>query len=449
MGYDEDEDFISRGLITGGRDGRLRIWNYNNGHCLRTLEKENEIDEVTDLVYIVMHKNRYIISVGWDRRINVFSDDIDDIHHIQRPYIDWSDDLIIIWNRISGHIFCHIHSPHRRKGTEDDLSTLDGGNAIEKLVFLPKRASAKESITVVTRDSATLVASGPQGYVHFWNVYSGGVLCATFRPADTSHMRSPPVCEHLPYGQLPYADTSRKRTPSVCGHNFRRRTPPICGHLPYANTSRMDNSRMRTPPVSGHLPYAGTTSVGGHLPYAVTSRMRTPPVWTTPVCGHIPIEIAEVYGVLLTSSVDCTVRAWTWEGHFIGTFGQPLSWDINEPISYQHPMAPYDVLVDPQTLSYIPDKIISRPSTQDRGRDENGNDKDDEEKVCRVWDIETGCHEFEFNQLHGDSAITCMTFDSTERRQLFLSLGFPWGSCVEERGEDWGEEKTDDEGGGS
>ena len=26
-------------LITGGRDGRLRIWNYNNGHCLRTLEK--------------------------------------------------------------------------------------------------------------------------------------------------------------------------------------------------------------------------------------------------------------------------------------------------------------------------------------------------------------------------------------------------------------------------
>ena len=32
--------FIFTGrLITGGRDGRLRIWNYNNGHCLRTLEK--------------------------------------------------------------------------------------------------------------------------------------------------------------------------------------------------------------------------------------------------------------------------------------------------------------------------------------------------------------------------------------------------------------------------
>jgi len=31
--------FLIHRLITGGRDGRLRIWNYNNGHCLRTLEK--------------------------------------------------------------------------------------------------------------------------------------------------------------------------------------------------------------------------------------------------------------------------------------------------------------------------------------------------------------------------------------------------------------------------
>ena len=37
-----------------------------------------------------------------------------------------------------------------------------------------------------------------------------------------------------------------------------------------------------------------------------------------------------------------------------GTLGQPKIWDITNPVSYQHPMAPYDVLVDPHTLPDLP-----------------------------------------------------------------------------------------------
>ena len=32
-------DSTGRRLITGARDGRLKVWNYNNGHCLKTLER--------------------------------------------------------------------------------------------------------------------------------------------------------------------------------------------------------------------------------------------------------------------------------------------------------------------------------------------------------------------------------------------------------------------------
>ena len=32
----------------------------------------------------------------------------------------------------------------------------------------------------------------------------------------------------------------------------------------------------------------------------------------------LSLDIAEDYDVLITSSVDCTVRMWTMEGHFIG-----------------------------------------------------------------------------------------------------------------------------------
>lgn len=37
-----------------------------------------------------------------------------------------------------------------------------------------------------------------------------------------------------------------------------------------------------------------------------------------------------------------------------GTFGQPKMWDIHQEISYQHPMVPYDVLVDPQSIPKHP-----------------------------------------------------------------------------------------------
>lgn len=32
------------------------------------------------------------------------------------------------------------------------------------------------------RDTANLIASGPSGQVHFWNIYKNGVLMAKFRP---------------------------------------------------------------------------------------------------------------------------------------------------------------------------------------------------------------------------------------------------------------------------
>jgi hypothetical protein len=37
-----------------------------------------------------------------------------------------------------------------------------------------------------------------------------------------------------------------------------------------------------------------------------------------------------------------------------GTFGQPEMWDIYNPTTYQHPMVPYDVLVDPMSMPTHP-----------------------------------------------------------------------------------------------
>jgi len=59
-----------------------------------------------------------------------------------------------------------------------------------------------------------------------------------------------------------------------------------------------------------------------------------------------------------------------------GTLGQPKIWDIRNPVSYQHPMAPYDVLVDPHTLPNLPKKYKHEETAPD-----DTNDTDIENEV--------------------------------------------------------------------
>ena len=75
--------------------------------------------------------------------------------------------------------------------------------------------------------------------------------------------------------------------------------------------------------------------------------------------------------VVITSSDDCTVRIWTFEGEYIGTFGQTEPWNMNDPKSYQHPMVPYDVLVHPQSL---PDHPVLGPRMSVEQRKEQNKD---------------------------------------------------------------------------
>ncbi|XP_038078621.1 WD repeat-containing protein on Y chromosome-like isoform X2 [Patiria miniata] len=62
-----------RRLVTGGRDGSVKIWNFNNGACLRELETFDTM-EVTG---IVCPKQR-IVTAGWNRRVTSYIDSDDD-----------------------------------------------------------------------------------------------------------------------------------------------------------------------------------------------------------------------------------------------------------------------------------------------------------------------------------------------------------------------------------
>ncbi|PIK33316.1 putative WD repeat-containing protein on Y chromosome [Apostichopus japonicus] len=351
-------DSSGRRLITGGRDGKLKIWNYNNGHCLKNLEKEEGCDEVTDVTYVEMNKNRYIISVGWDRHINIFSDSGENIHHVQHPMPRWPDDVkkghkedilcvtscpptllatssydgeIIVWNLVSGHSYCHIKAPEFQDVREDEL---DEDNSVGKILFIPSRRLIK--------DSAQLIASGPKGCIHFWKVFDGGELYARFS----------------------------------CSHHFR------------TDISSLAISSDDTTLFVGDA--LGFVSVWDIESYCLEEPAEEPPTligsWRAHVKTVTSMNLVEEQSVMITSSDDCTVRLWTTEGHYIGTLGQQTPWDIYNSATFLHPMVPYDVLIDPLSLPNHPvldgrisvHDVIHAESLQD------GVGREEEEEDARV-----------------------------------------------------------------
>ncbi|XP_067889622.1 cilia- and flagella-associated protein 337 isoform X1 [Heterodontus francisci] len=315
-------DDTGRRLITGGRDGCLKIWNHNNGHCLRILKKESRCDEICDCIYVEMHKNKYVLAVGWDRRINIYCDSFGDHHHTQTPQPHWQDDLkrghkddilciaqcpptllatssydgeIIVWNMISGHIFCHLQNPSTTECRDGEVEV---AKSVNKVIFLKTRV-------LKTELGASLVATGPQGSLAFWNLFNGGQLFGTFTASKVKSQLS----------SLAVLD---------------------------------EDSLLYT------ADYVGYIYVYGIKEYAVHGPEVDPPkiinYWRAHVSGVTCMELIEEQKVMVTSSVEGTVRLWSMDGEFIGTFGQPQPWEIYTPASWKHPMVPYEILIDPLSM---------------------------------------------------------------------------------------------------
>ena len=105
------------------------------------------------------------------------------------------DGMVIIWNMISGRTLGHLVSPpvpgyvdssresdgaqhNDPDGGYQPVCPGDGDMSVNKLIFIQRRN--------LNKDAASLVASGPRGYVHFWNIYRGGVLFGRFKAVSAS-----------------------------------------------------------------------------------------------------------------------------------------------------------------------------------------------------------------------------------------------------------------------
>lgn len=76
--------------------------------------------------------------------------------------------------------------------------------------------------------------------------------------------------------------------------------------------------------------------------------------WRAHIQNVSSIEYIETAKIIISCSSDCTIRVWTPDGKYIGTFGQDEIWNLYDPKTFKYPLVPYDVLVDEQSLPEHP-----------------------------------------------------------------------------------------------
>uniref|UniRef100_A0A8C9M977 Uncharacterized protein n=1 Tax=Panthera tigris altaica TaxID=74533 RepID=A0A8C9M977_PANTA len=268
-------------------------------------------------VLLLCYCSRCIIAVGWDRRINVYFDAPCDFHHFWKPQPHWQDDLnhghkedilcvaqcppfllvtssydgeVIIWNVISGHIYCKLNTPSPSHGPDRSVSCL---------ALLKTRAAKFESV------ATSLITNGPKGK----NSFPQGLCCSFL---IFGHCRDKAQVSNI-------AVTARDAFAYVADQEG------------FVHVYDIKEYGLQGPELQP--------------PKNVTFR--------TAHVSVVTLELIEEQ-FLLSSSLDCTMCLWSRDGAYIGTFGQHSPWDIFIPASRSHPRVPYEILTDPQSMPAPP-----------------------------------------------------------------------------------------------
>ncbi|XP_013775753.1 WD repeat-containing protein on Y chromosome-like [Limulus polyphemus] len=147
-------DPTERRLITGGRDGTVKIWNFNNGACLREMKTIGK----TEITSILCQKE-YIIVAGWNKHVTAFLDSADDDSYkiwtakhkddiVAMDYYKGSllatasyDGEIILWLLETGHV-----SKRLRETYSQPESGVQKNSDFSTNVNMPKESGAEGNV---------------------------------------------------------------------------------------------------------------------------------------------------------------------------------------------------------------------------------------------------------------------------------------------------------------
>uniref|UniRef100_A0A1I8HT69 WD_REPEATS_REGION domain-containing protein n=1 Tax=Macrostomum lignano TaxID=282301 RepID=A0A1I8HT69_9PLAT len=229
------------------------------------------------------------------------------------------DGSIIVWNTVSGHVYCKIPPPPPPSDYEDEC--LDGDLSVTRVLFLRTRAG--------NREAASLLASGPRGRIHLWNIYQGGKLYSQFQ----NHP----------------------------GH----------GHMVSAMSVDVNDTILVTGDRFGHVSIWSIYEYALHGPESLCPELLFRWRAHTETVSQVDVvTLMQKRVFVVTASEDFTVRIWTRRGEYVGTFGQSTEWSLYNEDSFGPLKVPIDVLVDPKSM---PEPLAIKELDKEKTTlDENG-----------------------------------------------------------------------------
>ncbi|XP_056419639.1 WD repeat-containing protein 49-like isoform X2 [Hyla sarda] len=296
-------DAAGNRLTSGGKDGSLKLWEYTSISLtpvttLRQGSTAGSSGEISDITYTEHNKNQYIVSISYDGQIRIFPEAVISEHVM--PQFTWNNDMknehgenkfglassssniaaissctgeVFVWNLEAGDPLCHF-SPFNREELDAEIGNL----VIHKAVFLSTRCDRK-------KDSAVLITSGSKGYITFWNIVGGGKMFARFEGSQ--------------YKCMVNAIAVSEDDSILCA--------------------------------ADQLFYIYVWNISQ---YALGAPEGQPPVllhcWRAHMSDITRVIPVKKHKVIVTTAQDCTVKLWTIQGEYIGTFGQSKPWCLNK-----------------------------------------------------------------------------------------------------------------------
>lgn len=156
MTFDEP----GRRLITGARDGSVKIWNFNNGNCLQSFT----IPEGLEITGLVSVRQRLYVT-GWCQLVHIYidgasedyrknwknrhKDDILCIACIEPSLVATGsyDGDVIIWSRDTGQVYCTLNANKGIQPITENRNKMEHKQETEEnMSEEPKREDSKQSV---------------------------------------------------------------------------------------------------------------------------------------------------------------------------------------------------------------------------------------------------------------------------------------------------------------
>lgn len=350
-----------RRLITGGKEGIVKIWNFNNGACLRELVPAGR-KEITS---IICPRQRIIVA-GWNRKVTTFIDDRDDdsckewqsrhtddilsMAYLSPGIVATSDykGFIIIWSLETGHALTTLNASsnsRRHPGTKmadwdseasvasesSHLPKLANENAslyhprrvkrdaakkqssifkfrqrhlasVDKIIFLSKRTN--------NQNTATLLAAGTDGHVRAWSIHHSGGLLGQFVAV---HDDSESVTAML-------ADSTNEFLVTGDSKGYIRvwDISNYCVTLTADQKAKLDERKIdqtRFPYLKHPVPRLAPRKPGQFPPITTAAQDTPPPPLLNSFRGHLKsvtnLDYVEESQLIISCGTDCSIRLWT------------------------------------------------------------------------------------------------------------------------------------------